>query len=422
MSAKRTLRAEERLAPDVAGYTSGHFLLKAELDHVKHVYRLGAAEAVIFYSARILEALAADALKAVRLPVSPNVFANLETLQNFDLIPKTTRYWAHTLRRSGNLVRHLHARVELQDAELSSLLLERWLNWYFCGFRFGLLLPSLGKGWKVLTLHTCEETRRLLEKLDDPAFEPRTLMAPGGEGIDPGLLRTPALSAVLIEMLLDRGEHDEAQQVLKRALDTFPDDLRLRQLRGLHYSRTGQLREAIAYLDPLLSQYGDDEELAGIMAGAYKRLWQTGRNNQEWLSKSHRTYLRAWERTRETNVYLGINAAATALWMGRRAESQALAGKVREVLRSRAAALAPHPGGSDLAQNYWDQVTLAEAELLSGDIASSRRSYRVAFEHHTAKRSGIKVSCQQRDEILKALGLPPWEDDFPMARLIPGGS
>ena len=248
------------MAPDVAGYTSGHFLLKDELDHLARVYRLGASEAVIFYSARILEALAADALKAVRLPVSSNVFDNLETLQNYDLIPQTTRYWAHTLRRSGNLVRHLHGKVELQDAELSALLLERWLNWFFCGFRFGRLLPSLGEGWKVLALHASMETRRLLEMLDDPGFEPRTLMAPGGEGIDPGLLRTPALSAVLIEMLLDRGEHDEAQHMLNRALDKFPDDLRLRQLRGLHYSRTGQLREAIAYLEPLLSLYRDDDE------------------------------------------------------------------------------------------------------------------------------------------------------------------
>ncbi len=58
-------------------------------------------------------------------------------------------------------------------------------------------------------------------------------------------LRAPALPATAAEMLLDRKEHDEARRLLEAALGESPDDLRLNQLMGLYFSRTGNLQEAI---------------------------------------------------------------------------------------------------------------------------------------------------------------------------------
>jgi hypothetical protein len=89
-----------RVASDVLQDTSEQFDLGEDLDHLDGVWRAGAPEATIFYSARILEALTADALEAAGLSSSANVLSNLVLLQQFYLIPTTTRYWAHCLRRS----------------------------------------------------------------------------------------------------------------------------------------------------------------------------------------------------------------------------------------------------------------------------------------------------------------------------------
>src|SRR5207302_535762 len=70
-------------------------------------------------------------------------------------------------------------------------------------------------------------------------------------GHDSVFYRSPALSAVVAEMLLEGGDPADALGVLRPALDRFGDDLRLRQLLGLYHSRTGNLAEAVAVLSPL---------------------------------------------------------------------------------------------------------------------------------------------------------------------------
>jgi hypothetical protein len=154
----------------------------------------------------------------------------------------------------------------------------------------------------------------------------------------------------------------------------------------------------------LWARFKDDDETAGITAGVCKRLWLADRSKQEWLVKSHRLYLHGWERSKHTNAYLGINAATTAVWLDRREEARPVAEGVRLLLQRRAAALAKHPHNPDLALNYWDQVTLAEAELLLGDGEAARRTYHHAFDSHPEQRDNIAVSRKQLAEILRALG------------------
>ncbi len=67
----------------------------SDLRSLVEVRRAAAWEAVVFYAARILEVLTAEALEAVELPADPNSFHNLDLLQQYNLIPTTTRYWAH---------------------------------------------------------------------------------------------------------------------------------------------------------------------------------------------------------------------------------------------------------------------------------------------------------------------------------------
>jgi hypothetical protein len=102
-----------------------------------------------------------------------------------------------------------------------------------------------------------------------------------------------------------------------------------------------------------------------------------------------------------TPAPLGINAATTALWLGRRKVSARLAREVEDLLRRRAAGLPP-----DLSFNFWDHVTLAEAQLLLGDVRAAQQTYQGAFARHPEQGHNIEVARRQRDEVLRTLGLP----------------
>ena len=94
------------------------------------VSRAGASEAVIFYAARILEGLAADALDRRSLPVSASVYSNLELLNRFADVTTSLRHWSHSLRQLGNAVRHLHRGVSDFDAVVATHFAECWVDWF----------------------------------------------------------------------------------------------------------------------------------------------------------------------------------------------------------------------------------------------------------------------------------------------------
>ena len=401
--------AIRRLNSAVLEYSSGPFDLGNDLRHLDSVRSVDAPEASIFYSARILEALAADALQAAGLPANPIVLSNLVLLQQFNLIPATTRYWAHALRRLGNTVRHLQGRVTADDARLALEFVERMLKWFFCHFRDGRQLSAITDDGGPIWQDAYPELHAVMELFDDPKFDPLDGARQMEDKRTSVLLSSPALPAVLADMLLDRDECAAARTVLERAHALFPSDVRLQQLMGLFHSRTGDLKEALKYLEPLYEKLTDDDETAGILGGIYKRCWQHEGTKTDWLAKSYRAYRRGWERSKCSNAYPGINAATTALWLGRPSESREIAAKVGELLRGRAKAVHAKPG---LVFDYWDQVSLAEAELLAGNLAEARDLYRDAFERHALRRGDLKVSQNQLSAILACLGLSASPEEF----------
>lgn len=402
-----------RLAPEVLSFQTPHFALEDDLRHLDRVQRVQAPEAMVLYGARILEALAAEALQCVGLAPGNNVFDNLDTLEQFNLVPTATRYWAHALRRTGNWVRHVRRRVRLEEADLAVLFLERWLDWYFCRFRHGRRLPSLTRDGGPLDPGRARGLRALLEAVDACNADPKSpLPFREVEQGHPEFFRTPVLPALLGEMLLDRKEHAAAFSVLAAAQQRFADDARLGQLLGLYWKRTGQLDEALRWMEPLYDPDDSDGETAGILAGICKALWLRERGQTDWLKKSHQAYRHAWERSGRANPYLGVNSATTLLWRGRPAEARRIAEGVRRLLLDRAARLAGHAAGAELAFNYWDQVNLAEAEMLLGNWPAARQAYRDAQERHPEQRGNIEVSCRQLTEILGALGRPDTADEF----------
>jgi tetratricopeptide (TPR) repeat protein len=251
-----------------------------------------------------------------------------------------------------------------------------------------------------------QSLERLAVSGDDP---PARLIQKDVED-HPVLFSTPVLAAVLAEILLGRGKAEEALRVLHAAIDKSPNDLRLRQLMGLAWSRLGLLDLAIDCLEPLYTRFSDDEETAGILAGVYKRRWVRDRSNVADLEKSHHAYKKAWKFSGKKSTYVGINSATTALFLGRREEAGKQALEIENLLRQRTARLPGNLIDSRLDFRFWDQVTLGEAQLLQGHWETARDTYRAAFQQHPERSGDIDVSRRQRDEILKILDLPPMND------------
>jgi tetratricopeptide (TPR) repeat protein len=220
------------------------------------------------------------------------------------------------------------------------------------------------------------------------------------------LLVSPILAAVLAEKLLDSDRSAEAQVVLSAALEVFPDDIRLRQLQGLLWSRAGRLEEACSWLEAIeVTDSAADEETQGILAGAYKR-WADAdaERREEWLTASHAKYERGWRQSHQTSTYLGINAAALALWLQLPGKTRPLAQTIRDLLQARRQGLAQAAGGAPRFLSCWDQLALAEAHLLLEEWDAARQCYHEAFERFARQTKALEVAREQAKRNLESLG------------------
>ncbi|HEX3999004.1 MAG TPA: tetratricopeptide repeat-containing protein [Pirellulales bacterium] len=402
-----------RLVPKVAEFRSGHFRLGPELRRLLGVREVGAIEAIVFYGARVLEALTAEALTAVKIEASVNVFSNLQTLEQYSLLTAGALHSAHALRRLGNAARHIQEELNSDHAQLALALTEQTLAWFFL-----LDLPKkprlerLCENESSLALATDESLRGAManaEKLGRTWHSgwPALRIEQG-----PALLRTGQTAAIIAELWINHGEEADlaaAGELLGDALKRHPDNLRLQQLRMLHASRSGDLAAASKMIDDLMDRNSDDDETVGIAAGVYKRMWKQDPAARNWLAKSHKLYLTGWKKSKGQNAYLGINAATTSLLLGRAEESWKLAAEIEQLLTGRNDRLR-ECGCSSIEPDYWTQVSLAESLLLEGKLDEAATAYHAAFQRFSCDRGNIRVTISQMHAIAEARGLS--EDEF----------
>lgn len=403
----------ERLVPEAAGFKAQGFVLSDDLDHLVLVHTIGAPEATVFYCTRILEMLVAAALRRVGLEPSENPCSNLELLEYINLISRPILYLAHELRRTGNAVRHLRRRLVKRDADVAIAFLEPCLEWFFCAFRYGDKLPNLTRNGEHLGLSVAPELQPVIAAFSRARFrEEEALAALSQEECRAAFAATPTIAALQADLLLSRGRRDEALEVINSATSRFPDDLRLGQLRGLCHRRMKKLEEAAKILTEVREQNPDDEETLGILAAVHKERWLR-EGDRESLEQAHRLYLRGWHGKKrkkakispKQNTWLGINAATTANWLHLEEEATDLATAVKTALEQRQGTLAGKTCDPYVILNYWDQVTLAEAELLLGNDETARRIYHDAFARYADRTDDISVTCKQARAIRPELAL-----------------
>jgi tetratricopeptide (TPR) repeat protein len=405
--------------PDVLAFRNASFALAEDLDWLDRQRGLGAPEAVVLYCTRILEVLVREALTRSQVFQAGDKLAlNLDQLLRCNLLARPTYNWLHRLRDLGNRARHALAKVTPDDADAGYVILLRGLQWFFCELTRGPRLKGLTIHNQPLDMLLPSAFTSLLVRLETAALDDQNFLdALRLDKDDSLVLLSPVVAAVLAEVLVGRGHHVQVQEVLTKALARFPADVRLRQLQGLVWSRTGRLDEARAMLEAIDTLDSTaDEETQGILAGVYKRLAESHPSEAGvWLMRCHETYRKGWNRSERTNAYLGINAAATALWLDLPGRARAVAEEVRDLMEDRRKCF--QACDPPRLMNYWDQVTLAEAYLLLKEFDLARQYYHAAVQRFPEQIDDVRVSRDQVKKHLTFLGRPDLLDDF-----FPGGA
>ena len=137
--------------------------------------------------------------------------------------------------------------------------------------------------------------------------------------------------------------------------------------KALALLRTGSVEEGHALLQQLHQREKEDSEITGALARTWKDLAflaDSPAAKLRYLQKSHDLYLSAYEANR--NIFTGVNAAATALWLGRMDLANRLAEEVAELCRK-----------SEMARtgDYWTTATLAECNLILRREELARQLY-----------------------------------------------
>jgi hypothetical protein len=201
------------------------------------------------------------------------------------------------------------------------------------------------------------------------------------------------------ERLLAGGAPIVAYDTLADGLELFPGDARLRQLLALALARSGASRAAIPLLEALRAEGHSDEETIGLLARVHKDLWTEGgpaAERRAHLRSAHDFYAEAHHLS--GGIWSGINAATTALLLGRGDDAARLARDVRD------RCLRAETGDPSTATNYWHLATLAEARLILREWSEAEAAYARAMAIGQARPADTASTRKNARLILGALG------------------
>ncbi len=163
--------------------------------------------------------------------------------------------------------------------------------------------------------------------------------------------------------------------------------------------RTGSVLEGQQLLKELSKQTEAELEITAALARSHKDLAFLAGNRQErneHLAEALRLYLAAYKPARD--IFPGINAAAIALWLDKRAEAENLAREIEVAAEAKASAN---------ASDYWLMATLAEAQLILGKKEAAAENYGRARRliEPSRKWANLEATLKQARRICAHLNL-----------------
>ncbi len=206
---------------------------------------------------------------------------------------------------------------------------------------------------------------------------------------------------LLGERILKAGEPLMAYDLLSEAAESHPNDLRTRQLLALALARSGSVQRANTLLQELRDQGHRDGETLGILARTHKDLWALSQDPDEkerQLLKAHSIYREAFDLSLDGGfldeaVYTGINAAATAFFLGGD-DAVSLARTITRLCLDR---LGQSP-------SYWALASLGEAALIEGDLDRAGEFYGEAAGLGRGRLADLSSTRRQARQILLKMG------------------
>lgn len=370
-------RSTHHIATQISEKRIANVLLGQEIKNAWRAANQELAEASVFYAARILESLLNDAIRKLGISKKPlQVYAMIEELFAARKISSDTYTCMHLLRHAGNEMRHLNREPGRQEQWAALSLARRILLWFAVEAPHGPGLP----------LDECHLPESPLDKLIESLLRAQNI-----DSFTPLVDRSleliqdaPSLGALAVERAIELGSWNLAQKLLDALRGTGALHRRVLELQALIYSRSGNPEKAVKVLSRLETRKFD-LETPGIMAGGYKRIWMAGKD-PNILRKAYKFYRQGHRATE--SVYLGINAAACASWLGDDTESRRIAASVHRRLTRQARHWAP--GAADII--HWDFYSLAimaEALWLLGDYDQSEEWQAAAINSLEARPSSL---------------------------------
>ncbi len=232
----------------------------------------------------------------------------------------------------------------------------------------------------------------------------------------------PEIYRRLGEQVLTRGEPLFAYDILREGEKHFPRDARLRQLLGLTLARSGAIERGNAILRELGNERDADGETLGILARTYKDLWAAAPDQSTAarnLKLSHEVYFQAYSISLERDdlesaYYNGINAAATALLLGRQEQARELASRVDQLCER---VISRDNPGVDL---YWALATRGEAAVILGNKEKAAGHYLDAAREGRGRHADFGTTRRQARLLLSHLSHDPhlFDDCFDIPSVV----
>ena len=194
-----------------------------------------------------------------------------------------------------------------------------------------------------------------------------------------------------------------AYNAVQDGLEAWPDNLRLRQLKGLAIARSGDIERANRLLLELAAEGSADAETLGMLARTHKdlALGARGVSRASHLQSAFRIYHQAYQAAAKDGVaadawYTGINAAAIAVLQGQGATARRIAADIKRLcLRAR-----DEPSA---ANDYWLAATLGEASLILGEGAESALHFTRAAELARGRFGHLAITRRQAELLAQHL-------------------
>ncbi|MFK7823596.1 MAG: tetratricopeptide repeat-containing protein [Oligoflexales bacterium] len=369
------------------------FSLIEDINKINLSYRKDIPEATIIYCTRIFEVMIAKSVELIGIIPASNVFGNLNILQRFGKLSYPHKYWFHAIRRVGNDCRHVTRKISSIDEDWAISFIREAITW-------SITFNNSNPDFDVLRILTKCSNRYIREFVNKKSYE--DLEKKDLASLPQALIGSPILYGVLGEYNINHGNNDLALEILDIGIKLFPKDVRLIQLKALILSRKNDLIEAKKLLDPYFKKNSyKDPETQGIYCGILKRIWLNNPKRTSELRSSRNNYYTGFEKSEFADIYMGINAAALSLFLGQKRESRNIAEKVKNTIEERQKYYSLKNIVTDSSDQFWDIVTLAEANLLMGNFSKSRSLYNYAFNQYSSLKGNIEITKFQLTNILK---------------------